>query len=676
MTRRFAAGLVPVLAMALFLRLLHLGEGLPDFVDESFPFRHAFEMAGWERGRIDWNPHVFHYPSLAYYVHLGLQMAFYLAGRLGGVFGSPADLFLAFQTDPGPLVMVGRLFGVGCDLAVLAGVAVIGERLERGAGMLAAALLALSPALILGTRSIGVDPLMVALGVWSLERLLAWHAGGSPRASLAAIVLAGLATGTKYPAALLLVPIGWAFLDREGRRGLGRLAWAALGIAILLVATSPFLLFEVGRVMEDARKISNLLGAGQLGSATGGGPTRWLHGLASGVGWPALVLAAAGIPFVLRRDPAARGWAIVWVYVLAFAVPAATSRASFDRYLLPVLPGVALLASMAMLRLAALVPAGTDRIARIAGMVLLLIAPAADGLARAVAGGDTTPSLARRWLETNLPDSVLVVQESYGAPLRSCPETARIVRSRAFAAADERWKTRFLARRTMHAVTLPLLVGGRGAVAVPGSGGETRFVDVWPSSSDLNQVFYEPSLYAAVDIVVTSAAVRGRYEADPARHPRQLAFYRWLERETELVARFDSDRRVTGPAIRIYRRRAPAGSAAAQDPLWWATSVPDAPRRTLDAFIAPGVPLETGLRDAQGRPAPWVSALGAVFDRQIAPFCYAMAAHQAELGRFDFAREFAGAVVAAGDPAAENTRRARSLLAGLPPTAPARSPEP
>ena len=71
----------------------------------------------------------------------------------------------------------------------------------------------------------------------------------------------------------------------------------------------------------------------------------------------------------------------------------------------------------------------------------------------------------------------------------------------------------------MHAVTLPVVVGGRAAVGVPDPARGVRFVDVWPNSSDLNQVFYDPVLYQDVQFVVTSAAVRGRYEADRARYP-------------------------------------------------------------------------------------------------------------------------------------------------------------
>jgi hypothetical protein len=54
-----------------------------------------------------------------------------------------------------------------------------------------------------------------------------------------------------------------------------------------------------------------------------------------------------------------------------------------------------------------------------------------------------------------------------------------------------------------------------------------------------------------------------------------------------------------------------------------------------------------------------------MFDQQIAPFCYSMAAHLAELGRFEGAREFSGAVVLGGSPDVEMTRAAERLLVGM-----------
>src|SRR5206468_10992531 len=172
------------------LRLWHLRAGLPDFVDEAFPFRRAFEMWGWSTGRIDFNPHAFHYPSLTFYLHFLLQALHYAAGRVSGVFARPADYFVAYEADPTPMVLLARFFGVLCDAAVIAGAAAIGERARRGAGLAAAALLAVSPVLVRGTRVIGTDAPMAALAIWALERMLAHRANRSRSALDAAAVLA------------------------------------------------------------------------------------------------------------------------------------------------------------------------------------------------------------------------------------------------------------------------------------------------------------------------------------------------------------------------------------------------------------------------------------------------------------------------------------------------------
>src|SRR5262245_56166811 len=97
---QFSAPAIPpvlwaILLLALGLRVWHLGEGLPEFFEEAFPFRRAFEMAGWERGRVDWNPHSFHYPSLSFYLHLVPQWMHYAVGFVFGQFKRPADFFVA-----------------------------------------------------------------------------------------------------------------------------------------------------------------------------------------------------------------------------------------------------------------------------------------------------------------------------------------------------------------------------------------------------------------------------------------------------------------------------------------------------------------------------------------------------------------------------------------------------
>jgi hypothetical protein len=228
-----------VLVSALVLRLWHIRHGLPDFLEEAIPFKKAFEMWGWETGRTDLNPHFFNYPTLSIYIHFALQKLHFAFGMLSGRYTVPADYWLAYHLDPTPQVVLARLVGVVSDGATLLGVWVIGERMRRGVGLLAALLLALAPTVLLTGRSIYSDSLMATLAVWALERLLAYQATGGRGRLLTALVLIGLAAGAKYTAGLLVVPLAAVLWFRHGRRGLLWWPLAAAGSFAVFLISSP-----------------------------------------------------------------------------------------------------------------------------------------------------------------------------------------------------------------------------------------------------------------------------------------------------------------------------------------------------------------------------------------------------------------------------------------------------
>jgi 4-amino-4-deoxy-L-arabinose transferase-like glycosyltransferase len=638
---------------ALGLRLWHLTEGLPDFFEEAFPFRRAFEMAGWERGRVDWNPHAFHYPSLSFYLHMAAQAAHYQIGRLFGVFGGPADYFVATQADPTTTVVIARMLGVTADLATLLAVVRIGERARRGAGWLAGLLVALSATLVHQSRTIVTDGLMTALAAWCLERLLAYRAGSGRWALAGAAALAGLAAGVKYPAALLALPLAWAVVAREREKAPWPLALALAGALSVFALTSPFLMGELARARFDLLRIASQVGEGQLGTFGRPSYLYYLRVFARDFGWAALPLLAATLAWLGWRSRAAHdppsaagatgptrlpGLAIVpglWWFLLAFAVPMLMGRVEFERYLVPVTPAAALLLSLAALAFPDALPRLDARAREVtrAALVLMVAVPAAwAGFEAASVGADTTQAQARRFLEARLGPDDLLVTEAHGAGLRDRWEALQVVSGQAFARADTSWRRRYLERPVLRAVRLPLLVAGRAVVVAPAPGGGTREIELFESSADLNRVFYEPSLYRGVDWVLTSSAVRGRYEADPARFARQVAFYRLLEQAAEPAEAFRSGGAVTGPEIRIYRwterTREALERAGALDPLWWTRDVPDSARRELEAAM-------TGLGSPAGATEVprWVLALGAVFDRQVEPFVYRLALELAETGR-------------------------------------------
>jgi hypothetical protein len=202
-------------------------------------------------------------------------------------------------------------------------------------------------------------------------------------------------------------------------------------------------------------------------------------------------------------------------------------------------------------------------------------------------------------------------------------------------------------------VSIPLLVAGTCEVALESERGLTTVLEVLPHNVDWNGAYYEPRLFAETDYVMTSSAVRGRFEEDPGRFARQAAFYRWLDTSCRPVARFAPRPGLPGPELRLYQitdaaRAAPA-CAGALDTLWWAATVPERYRRQAQTLI--GVAGEgTSVRRRDGSTAPWVRSVGALYRDRVRTFALELAFEAASLERFTAAQHLAASALAV-DPA-------------------------
>ncbi len=641
------AALCALVAGALALRLGHAATGLPDFVEEAIPFRRALAMWGWESGRPDWNPRFFHYPSLSLYLHHLLQQAHVAWGIASGAFANAHDYHLSFRMDPTPMVVAARALGMAADAATVAGVAVLGERLRRGAGWVAAALVACAPAMVLTSRAIQADPLMTALAVWGLERALAWRERGGRGRLAAAAVLIGLAAGTKYTAVTLALPLAWVVVERRRGRALATLAVAGALVVATAIATTPFALVEWPTFLRDLAFVRGLPEGGHLGNLERRAFLFHLGHLGRDLGWAAVALLALS-PFALLRRGAERGaWAALGLALAGFALPISLARIEAERYLVPVVPLAALLIGGAAVALASRLGRGRWRPLR-AALPIAIVLPAILAGARAAAtGGDTTQLEARRWCEAHLGGDELLLQEAYGVNLPGREALERAASERSVREASPAVRARFLARRGYRVVTLPLSVAGRCVSRVPVPGAAPVEVEIFPHPADFNRVFYDPRLLVGVDYLLTSDAVRGRYQADPARFADAVAFYRWLDAHAAVAARFPARAGVAGPTVTIYRLDARTDSLLLArhgplDPLWWTARIPAAYRARVETLLGARAPAGDAL-PADGGPPAWVGSLSGVFEEKVHRFGSRMADELTSLGRCGPATAFAEA---------------------------------
>ena len=661
--RTFRLALACVVLLAAVLRLWRLTAGLPDFLEEAVPFRNALDLWAFTGGRPDWNPHLFHHPSLAVYLHHFVQWLGYLVGRARGELRVPADWAIAYLVDPTAAVIPARALHVAADVSAVLAAGLLGERLRRGAGLPAAIVVALTPALITSVREIYDDTIMAALAVWSLERLLAWHERGGAWRLAGAVLLAGFATGAKYQAVILMAPLAWILWARRGTRGLLLFPLLAAAALVAFFVTTPFAVLDFPAFRRDLGFVRAITSTGSFGSSGHAATGYMMTALLADAGPAGLGLLLASFVLTVFRPRERAKEAAIWIYLLGFALPLALSPAAAMRYLLPLFPAIAVLAAAAAFDLGGWLR-GPARRAALALLLVALIGPVAfAGLAAAAAGGSDTRIAARRWCEQHFGPRDLILAEVWAPALRTVDLRASTVESPTFAAASPAWRRRYLERRWFHVVAIPLSVVGPCTNLVPVERGPAVEVPIFRDVSDVNQIFYDRRLFAPADWVVTSSAVRGRYEAQPARYTVECRLYRALDSIATVAARFAPEGGRTGPTIVIYRvsasARAALGSEGPLPATWWAERIPEEYRRESTELL--GLPWrEDPVRRADGALSPWVLSLAPVFEQKIQPFLNTMAVNLAEVGRCPEARSFADATLAER-PEDEQARRVREF---------------
>ena len=446
--------LAALLGIALALRVVGLQYGLP-FATILDPDEQSIVPRAWRMVHgFGLDPHWFDYPTLVLYV------------------------LAPFQSWNGaPSILTARVVIVLFGLAAVAAAWWLGRRAYGTlAGVVGGAFVAVQTTSVAYSHTAVTDvPLeagvAAALALMVSDRL-AW-----------AGVVAGLATSAKYPGVFLLVPLVVA--------GWGR--WRRLGISIGLgaltfLATSPFLLVHPGQAWRDASRVQRLARDGWLGfehdsfalfSFTG----RFWHTLG-----PALIVGVVGVVVaaVTRKKPDL----ILLSFVAVYAIDLLTIRAHFDRYLLPLVPVLGVLAG----RLRSLVPV----------TLLLLVIPLTYSIQNDVTLTKTdTRVVAARWIAAHVPGSARIAAESSTPPL---------------------------AGRTV----LPLLLPGPGRPSDP--------------NRDVARLRSE-----GIQYVLVTGAVADRVLAARSHYPRDARFYGQLRRETRRLYYVKAHDGLAGPWVAVYR---------------------------------------------------------------------------------------------------------------------------
>jgi hypothetical protein len=467
----------------------------------------------------DPNPRWFGHPGSTYLYPLALLFRVGNAIEAGhSPFAHDDGLAARVGGDPGRYFWLGRLLSVLYAVASLPLVFLIGRRAyDEPVALVATWLAVLSPlalehAQMMRTDSAGLFFGLLAL--WLSLRVL-------DQPTLRAHVLAGLGLGAAIGTRYLLVSLVPVLLvadvivlrrsraPGEERRRLLRHALIALGcVALGFFCTTPYFFFDFATVWKNFQHETRTehLGADGLGFAAN---LRWYLTSALPASMPlaALLLALlATVQALWRRNAAAL---LVALSIVAFVLAISTGTLHWQRWLIQVLPLLAVLAAGGLAWIASVLAQRLQR-TRAAAMALLIVLTVllSFGPARAYLrfsldqAKPSTRVAAREWMIANLEPGSRIAADFYSAPLHDSE----------------------------------LVTDYHFALAADGTLQEYKS--------------------AGYDYLMVSDAIYGRYQREPKRYAKEVAFYQTLFRTAPLVVRFTPRDVGRGPLISVYALRA------------------------------------------------------------------------------------------------------------------------
>lgn len=526
--------LTAVLALAAWLRLDGVDFGLPALNDPDEPLFMMTALDMLRNGTA--NPGWFGHPGTTTLYCLTAIIALVggagtLTGRFDGADGFAAAVF----ADPGIVFLPGRLFIVACGLACVLLTYVIGRRLwGSGAGLAAAALLAVNALHIEFSQVIRTDMQASVFMLMCVLQSLAILDRGRARDYVFAGVLAGLACATKWPAAAIaLSPICaglWRSRDRPAE--LGRVALFAAASVVCLFAVSPFLLIDHATVLRDLAGEARPVHPGSTGTGLLGNLAAYASGpLFRSFGPVVLAMAGVGLLGAMRD----KSWAIaVAPGFLLFALLISAQHLVWDRWLVPLLPLLALAAAWSFTTAAGWLSARAgQRGALLAVLAFALLLLPMIHTARSLSAERThdTRQIASAWIRAHVPPGSSVLVEDGALDLLAGP-----------------WEVRF-----------PLgaagcIDGGR-ALAGKLTAAEVERNRTGRAIVDLGHV--EPALLATCRTDYAVISHWARYRAGPDDYGEQIRRYQDLTAGADMVARIIPRAGKTGgPVVYVFRLEA------------------------------------------------------------------------------------------------------------------------
>ena len=352
---------------------------------------------------------------------------YFLLLKLAGVVDSAQDFAKHFARDPSAFYLMGRVTAALCGTFTVAVLYALGRKAySHAAGLLAALFLAVNVLHIDLSRRIGVDIPMTLLAFVAIFFALRIAEGGHRKDYVLGALFAALATTTKLPGILVLLPLLLGHGYFTASQPVGLRAWigtpslwlAAAVFATVLVVTNPGIIVaaDFSYIYSSATQDADEQVLDEaIAFSSGVRPNLYLYyfeAMRESMGWPLFVLGLVSVAYALRKRTRADVLLVSYAVANLVAISNTTSESLyFPRYSLPIIAVLALLTGRAVADLIGSL--GGRRVAVTTAIVaVLLVLPIRQSLstAGALLRSDIR-SEAKSWFEANVPAGSKVVIE-------------------------------------------------------------------------------------------------------------------------------------------------------------------------------------------------------------------------------------------------------------------------
>ncbi|WDP90770.1 MAG: glycosyltransferase family 39 protein [Desulfobacter sp.] len=438
-----------ILLIAFIVRVWGIWHGYPY---SFYPDEAHFVKRSLSFGSGDFNPHWFHKPAFLMYILFFEYGLFFIIGKMIGLWQTVTDFAVFYIINPGPFYLIGRMTIAMFSTATVAMSYLIGVKIEgKKTGLIGALILALSMGHVYVTKDIKADIPCTFFTILSAYFLICFFKDSLNKYLWLAVAFAGIGTATKTYTIVMLFPICLAVFSTDGILNLGnflqKIKYVFFCFGLFMVfyfIFSPYNFIDpLGRdftfrpIISLSKKVELLVTGKKLDqsvleknmaqniknpeislSVYISSIKSYLSVVKKGIGVVAMVLCTVGFIYIpmLKEKVYILG---LLAFPLLFAAIAVFASPGYSeiRHQVVIYPFLAVIAAVVVTKGAVKLPVVLQPIAICIVLCSLLSPLYGIYLYNKEISQPETRNIAKKWIETNIPDGTKIVMDESGPRL-------------------------------------------------------------------------------------------------------------------------------------------------------------------------------------------------------------------------------------------------------------------